>query len=240
MIDQGTLSYFDGEAREYSPQRLKYTVEIINRLRRGHDSLVDIGCGTGNILEYIKNETGITELCGMDISPACLTSARARTGCRTLLGSILDAEIVASLQGRFRFAVLSAVLHHLVGKSRRESKNNALAAIRHSLRLVEDNGFLIILEPTYSTSLAMDLAFYVKKLGEKVTTGRTRILELINLGPPLVSYLSHHELLSMCNAVDHCEIIGYQIRQHRLSPLLKLALITSGATTTLVVHKKSR
>jgi ubiquinone/menaquinone biosynthesis C-methylase UbiE len=238
MIDKSTLSYFDEYTREYSTGRLKFAVEIINELLSDGDSLVDIGCGAGNVLEFIKSETGLKNLCGIDISDNCLEKAKQRVGCKTLRGSVLDQAFIKGVNEKFRFAVLSAVLHHLVGKTRRESKTKALAAVENALRLVEEGGFLVILEPTFRTSFAMACAFYIKKLGAKITKKRINVFKAINLGPPVVSYLSHEELVEMIGGIDRCRIIGYEIRVHKASPLLRLALITKSTTSTLIVHKQ--
>jgi len=43
--------------------------------------------------------------------------------------------------------------------------------------------------------------------------------------------------VEMISSIDRCRIIGYEIRVHKVSPLLRVALITKSATSTLIVQK---
>ncbi len=147
--DAKTEAYFDTWTPEYDAARFAPAAEWIRRLAGEGSTLVDVGCGSGNVLAYLRAETGLRRLAGVDVSPRCLEQARQRVGCETHQGSILDAGLVERLAGRFDFAVLGAVLHHLVGRTRRASRERARLALAHAVSLVRPGGHVIVLEPVF-------------------------------------------------------------------------------------------
>ena len=54
--------------------------------------------------------------------------------------SVLDDATVARFRGRFDLAVMAAVLHHLVGATRRTSHRAANRAVSNALELVKPGG----------------------------------------------------------------------------------------------------
>jgi SAM-dependent methyltransferase len=162
--DAGTEAYFDSWTPEFdASSRFAHAAEWIRRLAGAGSTLVDVGCGSGNVLAYLRDETGLDRLAGIDVSPRYLEQARERVGCETHLGSILDADLVARLAGRFDFAVLGAVLHHLVGCTRRASRERARRAVAHAVSLVRPGGHVILHEPVFYPPWTMDLVFYAKR-----------------------------------------------------------------------------
>src|SRR5215213_7255254 len=73
--------------------------------------------------------------------------------------SILDEDLPARIGRRFDFAVLAAVLHHLIGPTRRASKGLAESALRQALALLEPGGHLFVVEPIVYPPVAMDALF---------------------------------------------------------------------------------
>jgi SAM-dependent methyltransferase len=238
MEEERTIAYFDTNTPEYSVRRMDYALEAINRYSQQGSSLVDIGCGTGNILELIRDESGLQDLCGIDVSQNCLLKARERVECDILLGSILDNDCVERMSRKFDFALLGAVLHHLVGRNRKESMDYASLAISNSLRLLKNGGYLIVLEPAFYPALAMDIVFYIKKLITSVTSGRVQILGTWNnIGAPVVSYYTNEQLVAMIECTGRCQIVGVECKDLRIDPLWRLALITRRTDTTIVAKK---
>jgi SAM-dependent methyltransferase len=142
-----TEAYFDAWTPEYDAARFAPAAEWIRRLAGEDSALVDVGCGSGNVLAYLRDETGLRHLAGIDVSPRYLEMARERVGCETHQGSILDAALVERLRGRFDFAVLGALLHHLVGRTRRACAS-APGAFAHAVSLVRPGGHVIPTSPS--------------------------------------------------------------------------------------------
>src|SRR5215203_648033 len=101
--DPKTVAYFDEKVHDYSVERLQFVAEHMRALARPGTSIIDLGCGTGNTLAYLKSGTGIDDLWGVDVSARCLEAVAARVGCPTYRGSILDEDLPARIGRRFDF-----------------------------------------------------------------------------------------------------------------------------------------
>ena len=237
--DAKTEAYFDARIPEYEATRFAPAAEWIRRLAAEGSSLVDVGCGSGNVLAYLREATGVRSLAGLDVSPRYLEQARERVGCETHEGSILDPDVVGRLGGRFDFAVLGAVLHHLVGRTRRASRARARLALVHSLSLVRPGGHVLVLEPAFYPSWMMDVVFYVKTLAVKLTSRRLELFDQWNnLGAPVVSYYTNEELRRMVAEDPRGEVLDRRSVPAYLSSLQRAAFIRRREDTTLVVRRR--
>jgi SAM-dependent methyltransferase len=237
--DDGTVAYFDSRTPEYdAPSRFALAAAWIRRLAGEGSSLVDVGCGSGNVLAYLGEETGVRRLAGIDVSPRSLERARERTGCETHAGSILDPDLVAGLSGRFDFAVLGAVLHHLVGRTPRACRERARLAVAHALDLVRPGGYLILHEPVFYPPRAMAILFYAKRIAAGLTSRRLEIFDRWNnLGAPVVMYYTSEELVLMVEADPRAMILDLRsVPAYRSS--LQRALLVRREDTTLVVRRR--
>ncbi len=240
MKDKNTISYFDEHIPEYSSERFKFAVDAINRYKRTDSSLLDLGCGTGNILAHLKNETNLNDYHGLDVSKQCLSKTEQRLRCSTHVGSILQDDLSGVVNKKFDFVIVGAVLHHLIGKSREESKKCVQKAIRNALALCKTNGYLIIHEPIFYPAITMDIIFWIKKLLSSVTTKRISVFgHWNNLGSPVVSYLSHEELFAFVEQNKDCVIEDKEMKKTELTLMYRLAGITRRYDTTVLIKKLS-
>jgi SAM-dependent methyltransferase len=235
--DADTVAYFDEHVPEYSTGRLDFPAEFIARHRTADSAIVDIGCGAGNTLAHLRDATGIQDLCGIDVSERLLERTRAEVpGCETHLGSILDERMVATIGQRFDFAVIAAVLHHLIGRTRRESRRQAAEAVLGALALLRPGGHLIVVDEGFSPSLAVDALFYVKKAVTRVTSRRVGLFGYWNnIGPPVVSYYTNDELFELVAAGGRTVLVASRIEPEELSRPAGLALCK--ANTTIIARK---
>jgi SAM-dependent methyltransferase len=235
LADPETVAYFDANVPEYSVERLEHAAEFIRERSSAGSSLIDIGCGVGNTLEFVAESTGVENLAGIDVSTNCLAKTAERVPCELHHGSILDRQFVDGIGPRFDFAMLVAVLHHLVDRTRRRSKRNAEAAISHALRLLRPGGLLIVHEPSFEPRLAMDAVFYVKRTISLVTRRRVPVFGYwSNIGPPVVSYYGVEELDEMARA-EGGAIVRRWAEQHALDRPVDLVL--RATDLTLAVEK---
>ena len=239
MEDKATVAYFDEHTPEYADYRLDHALSWIKRISGPDTTLCDVGCGVGNILELIGTETNVKRTCGVDVSASCLARTLARAACaETRCGSILDAEFVTGIGRRFDIVLLAAVLHHLVGKTRGESKRLARAAVENSLKLLRDGGHLIVVEPTFSPAAAMSLVFWVKKIITTITGRRVGIFDTWNnIGAPVVSYLTTAELVALLASGPDCRIDDVHEEECTVNLLMRFAMISKRSDTTVVVRK---
>jgi SAM-dependent methyltransferase len=239
VTDAGTESYFDTCTPEYDVGRFAVAAEWIGKLRHLDSSLVDIGCGSGNVLAYLRDATGLHQLTGIDVSPRYLEQARDRVGCRTHQGSILDPDLVAAFQGRFDFAVLGAVLHHLVGHTRRDSRERARRALANAVSLLRPGGHAIVLEPAFDPSWMMNVVFHAKRIAATVTSRRIELFDQWNnLGVPVVSYYTSAELVEMARRDSRGKLIHVCSSPASLTSLQRAAFIRRREDATLVIRRR--
>ena len=237
-MDKATVDYFDSYVPVYGNERLEYAVSIIEKLAHKDSTLVDIGCGTGNILEYIAGKTPVKKLYGVDVSQNCLNMIENKIECKTFCGSVVDDNFVNSIEEKFDFAILSAILHHIVGKSRTESRNLEMKAIFNAVKLLKTGGWLIINEPIFHPAFMMSILFYIKTFLTKFTSGRINILgEWNNIGAPVVYFFTNKQFFNFLSKLNNCEIIDKNINKLKLPFLLHLAMIHNRTETTVILRK---
>jgi SAM-dependent methyltransferase len=153
------------------------------------------------------------------VSERLLERARDEVpGCETHLGSILDEALVARIGPRFDFAIIAAVLHHLIGRTRQESHELARVAVGNALDLLRPGGHLIVVDEAFSPKLAVDALFYLKKGLTRVTSKRVGVFGYWNnIGPPVVSYYSERELLDMVASGGRTTLVDSRREPERLS-----------------------
>jgi len=239
MEDQDTVDYFDEYTPRYWENRVNYAIEVINQHAREGEDLLDIGCGVGNVLQHLAQRTPLAPIYGMDVSSRCLAKARETLGCETLLGSIIDDDFVRSIGRQFQYATMMAVLHHLIGRSRTQSRSMAYRAVANALSLVKPGGRLIIIEPVFYPPVVMDALFYVKKFTTRITSRRIPLFgNWNNIGAPVVSFYTNEDLHDMI------ERAGGSIESERCDELeiklvQRLAFIRKRFDTTIVIRKVS-
>lgn len=239
VTDAATTAYFDSYTPEYSVNRLEPAAEFIRAHAELGDRMVDIGCGVGNTLEYLAGATPVTGLAGIDVSANCLEETASRVKCETYLGSILDSEFAAAHEHEFDFAIVSAVLHHLVGKTRRESRANARLAVANSLRMLRPGGYLVVQEPVFEPRLAMDAVFHAKRGVGRFSDRRVPLLGYWgNIGQPVVSYYSTSELRRLIidngSSAPAPRVVSETVTDHQLTKPLRWLMRRRDATLVLV------
>lgn len=111
--------------------------EVINRIKvLNPKSILDVGCGTGIILNQFKNK-GI-ELYGLDISEKMIEEARKNLGEEVQL-KLGDSESMPWEDDSFELILCNASFHHYP---------NPKCALREMNRLLKPDGTLIIGDPT--------------------------------------------------------------------------------------------
>jgi SAM-dependent methyltransferase len=234
--DVVTATYFDENIPEYGVARHEFAADFI-RTHAGPDaSLVDLGCGVGDTLAYMKEATGIANVAGLDVSPRCLEQTRERVGCETFQGSIYDPAFASTIDRRFDFGILAAVLHHLIGRSRKESRQYAELALRNSVEMLKPGGHLIVLEPIFSPPRVLDGLFYVKKAMSKVSSKRIGVGGYWNnIGVPVVSYYTNEQLAEMVGGTPGLSIVARDIDPESLGSVVDR--IVHKTNTTLIARK---
>ncbi len=234
--DQATVEYFEQHAHDYSASRLRPAVAFVKKHMSQDASLIDIGCGSGNVLAHIARTTRISNLVGLDVSERCVELTRQKVAAEVYRASVLDVATVDRFRGRFDFAVLAAVLHHLVGPTRRRSQHAASQAVSNAVQLVKPGGYLIVMEPTFTPAAPVFALFWAKTMLAKIFRRRLPVGDYWNnIGAPVVSYYSSNQVLAMLRSSAVAEVVQVENIPQQLSTLADLLL--SKSNTTIVARR---
>jgi len=237
--DQRTERRFEENTPTYSLGRYEEVVEFLRDDAPPDASLLDVGCGSGNVLKLIADNTSIDDLSGVDVSSEYLEQcAAAVLGCQTYLVSILDVDLEAAIGRRFRYVLVGAVLHHLVGNTRQKSLTYAREGLVNAWSLVEAGGVLVLMEPTFRPRWLMSALFYIKRLVSRVASGRVSLFGYWNnLGEPVVSFFSHHVLVREARELPGASFV-LELKKTKSLPLIwRLTGISERADSVLIMRK---
>jgi ubiquinone/menaquinone biosynthesis C-methylase UbiE len=114
--------------------------------------VLDIGCGSGEDLEYISQVSG--NITGVDVSAEAIEAFRARG----FMGVVADVKALPFPDDSFDYVICSAILHHLVGQS------NLINYLEEFKRVTRQGGYLLALEPNAFniSGMLMNIANTVK------------------------------------------------------------------------------
>jgi SAM-dependent methyltransferase len=236
--DKKTFSYFNKNTPTYTAKRYRTIINFVNNQKKEKASLIDVGCGDGTVLKAFKEETDIVDFMGMDISGNYLKLTKEQVGCDTFKGSILDIKLPQKIDRTFDYVIVGAILHHLIGDNRDESKEMAKKALKNAFDLLSPAGYLIISEPTYSPKESMDKVFNIKKFITKFTSDRINILGYDNnIGAPVVSYYDKEILTDMMQNYTSQKPIFENYNPHKISLSLKLVGVKETGALLLIYQK---
>ena len=125
-----TRQFFEQEAVGYASDSKEgdgLKIGLMKELAKGGDSLLDIGCGNGYFTDRALAETNISWACALDISRAMLSLSKRLPNKHLVQASAL--RIPFKLHS-FAFVHFDAVLHHIVGTSRKSSAQQACDVIQ--------------------------------------------------------------------------------------------------------------
>jgi SAM-dependent methyltransferase len=100
--------------------------------------ILDIGCGTGSILEHLPE----VEYWGFDLSPAYIAAARKRHGTRGTFSCLDVSQASASELPRVDIVLALGVLHHL-------DDRGSLGLLRLARASLKPGGRLVTWDPCY-------------------------------------------------------------------------------------------
>ena len=135
---------FDRQAAHYdtasfgSHARTLYPILLEQLAQIPHRSVLDVGCGTGELLRKVGDRFPETARAGLDLSEQMLTVARGKLGegVELVLG---DAERLPFADGRFEVLLCCDSFHHYP---------NPEAAVDEFARVLQPGGILLLADCT--------------------------------------------------------------------------------------------
>lgn len=119
----------------------KWRADFLLRYLRNNDSVMDVGCGDGVILVYLRNHRSLGQLIGIDSSAVAISKARQR-GIEVIQGDISKPSSLPAEIGEFDYVLLLEVLEHLPNSE--ELLNWALNHVQKALIFsVPNTGFIV-------------------------------------------------------------------------------------------------
>ena len=126
------ISSYGAHARKLYPLLLRQLGEI------PHDSVLDVGCGTGAMLERIAERWPGGDFAGVDLSPAMVLAAQEKLGSRAHIQPG-DAEALPFPDRRFQSVLCCDSFHHYPDPQ---------AALKEIHRVLEPGGVFLLADTT--------------------------------------------------------------------------------------------
>lgn len=136
----------------------KQVVEIVKHYKP--HSIIDICCGTGNQLKYLKKQ-GFNNITGVDISRSMLQ--QAKKGKENIQCKNQDASQMDFSNDSFDMGIISFALHE-------KPYDVTLKIINETSRIVSPNGHIIIVDYLFNNQVKFPLRYaihFVEKLAGK-------------------------------------------------------------------------
>jgi len=135
-----SISQFDNWANDYDLPLTQWyfsqtSNQILNYLNQNDFNLIDIGCGTGELLRKIAKTYPKAKLFGCDISSKMIKKAKAKNSFKASSFFVCAADKIPVKNQAFDYAICSHSLHH---------HPNANNTIRETWRILAKNGVLIL------------------------------------------------------------------------------------------------
>jgi len=213
--------FFEREAEDYAAGGRRkegddLKLGMLKELAAKGDSLLDVGCGNGYFTDRALAETNITWACALDVSSAMLSLNREVPNKYLCQASALR---IPFRPHSFTFTHFDAMLHHVVGTTRKSSVEQACEVITNCVALTRKDGFLILTERCIDSRISSVIIFYALKFLSKTWLAR---LGSVASGL-MVSFLTPDEFLSGLHAAG-ARVIRAEVTHARPSFLFRLAL----------------
>jgi SAM-dependent methyltransferase len=172
-LSTSTKSYFEMHAHDYSrdPRVYDSLADEIRKIRpSGNKTLIlDMGCGKGNFMRAMINRGVRAHYFGTDLSSKMIQDATNNITHKEVEFFVADGtNIPINSKMKFDIIHIDSVLHHLIGRNRKESIKLARRMVENLHFSLSPNGMLIVEEMYYNSYLIPQvtsfLIFYLLKI----------------------------------------------------------------------------
>ncbi|MBO8183256.1 MAG: class I SAM-dependent methyltransferase [Archaeoglobus sp.] len=178
------------------------------------------------MLDLFERKCSVEELYNVELS---FRVFKKQTNKRiNLIGG--DARNLPLKDNVFDYVIIKNLLHHLIGSSRRESKNFAKKAINEMIRVTKDGGYIIILEQYNRRKFFANIIFYLTLFLS--STGLSRFTKNV-----IVSFLTPDEVRFIVarNEKAKIDIIVDRLNKFKVPIKFKLTFLMSDIGRILLI-----
>ena len=132
-------------------------IDFIHNHMSSGDRILEVGGGSGAFLDLVLENTNIKEAYNLELVYEAYKKQVNDNIC-LMGGNALDLPFK---DHSFDWVVVKNLLHHLVGRTRRESKAFAKRGVGELTRVTKDGGYILILDEYNKYKLFSSILFYL-------------------------------------------------------------------------------
>ena len=208
-------------------------LDFIRSHASSEDKILEVGGGSGAFLDLVLENTSIKETYNMELVYEAYKK-QVNEGICLIGGNALDLPFKDC---SFEWVVIKNVLHHLVGKTRRESKAYARRAVEELTRVTKDGGYVIILDQYNRYRFFSSVVFYLTLFFSVFSIGFKSFGWGKNV---IVSFLTPDEIRNLLMGTGNVEIILSRENRLNVSKKWKYTLLMSDIGRLVVIGKVRR
>lgn len=238
-------SYFEEHAHSHvyhnDPDVYKFIVTLINDKQVDNKAfkILDVGCGDGAFIKSLLRSNINADYVATDISYTMINLAKNNIDNSGTLLLVSDAfNIPINRDYRFDLIHIDSVLHHIIGKTRGESKQMANKLLESLLEKLTKNGKIIIEEVNYDSYLVDEitsiLIFYGLKILNKLGLDIHKLMNEFHKGLE-VRFYSEKEFVTLLR--NHGDPVLMKKIPWKVTSLYKLFLLKRMGHITYFVTK---
>jgi ubiquinone/menaquinone biosynthesis C-methylase UbiE len=177
-----------------------FLIDFIGNHASGEDKILEVGGGSGAFLDLVIENTNVKEAYNVELVAQIYKNQVNEKIC--LIGG--DALNLPFKDCTFEIVVVKNLFHHLVGRTRKQSKENVLQTIKELIRVAKKGGYVIILELFNRYNFFSSIIFYLTLFFSCFGLH----FEMIGLRKNvIVSFLTPNEIMKFLREFRKVEII---------------------------------
>lgn len=204
-------------------------IDFICNHASSEDKILEVG-GSGAFLDLVLENTNIKEVYNMELVYETYRK-QVNGGIYLIGGNALDLPFKDC---SFEWVVVKNLLHHLVGRTRRESKAYARRAVEELTRVTKDGGYIIILDQYNRHKLFSSVVFYLTLFFSVFGISFKSFGWGKNV---IVSFLTPDETRNFLMESDNVEIVYSKENRLSVSRKFKYTVLTSNIGRLVVIGK---
>jgi len=212
------------------PEEDPIIIDFIRNYASSEDKILEVGGGSGAFLDLVLENTCIKEAYNVELVYETYKKQVNEDIC--LIGG--DALHLPFKDNSFEWAVIKNLLHHLVGRTRAESKAHARRAVEELTRVIKDGGYIIILEQYNRHRFFSSVIFYLTLFFSMFSISFKSFGLSKNV---IVSFLTPDEIRDLLTGTGVVEFVLSRENRLDVSKKWKYTLLMSDVGRILLIVK---